>query len=174
MKQFLSALFLICALASVGQYSNLKIDNEQVVFDKIYQADSLEGSMVKSFLISSVPKLKDVKDILVSDEIITAKIRNAEIDFKKYGGKWANTPVFLLHPMNADVSFYWKNGRYRVLLSSIEFLMPTLGNTREPFKLTDIITKNGTFSTGKMEKRSGEFLNQYFEDWFTLEKQKDW
>jgi hypothetical protein len=174
MKTVLLSLFLIYAPASFCQYRNLKIESSQVIFEHVYPVDSLDAAKVKSLLISAVPQFKDVTDIDVHDEIITAKIKNAEVDFKKYGGKWASTPTYLLHPMNANVSFYWKDGKYRVLITNVEFLMPWFGNKEEPFQLTMLLTKKNEFQQGKNITKGGAFLDRYLEDWFTVQKQSDW
>src|ERR1035437_3322011 len=100
MKKFL--LFSISLIAMLlnsnciqAQYDFLKFENTQIYFEKVYNLDSLKANEIEKNLLLSVPKLKDISNFQKSPDIITLKIENSLIDYRKYGGKWSNTAVFM-------------------------------------------------------------------------------
>ncbi|MDP9229727.1 MAG: hypothetical protein M3O67_03520, partial [Bacteroidota bacterium] len=88
MRVFLLILLIIPFLGN-AQFDNLKLDKGQVYFEKVYSLDSSDAGSVERLLILNIPKLKDVGDFSKTNDIITAKIKGALIDYKKYGGNGA-------------------------------------------------------------------------------------
>ena len=175
MKLFFFSLILlttICAKSQVAE--NLKLENKQIVFEKVYVLDSLESSKVEKLLTLNIPKIQDLTGFSKTNEIIIAKIANATIDYRKYGGKWGNTSTILNYPFYCDVLIVWKDQKYRVTISNMYFS----GNPLGTVKLSEIFTSNkGTeFDSSKIAKRALYYIDSYLSDLFKISTstQNDW
>lgn len=166
-------LFLLTPFFVHAQYDNLKLENAQIFFERIYPVDSLKTSDIEKLLLTWVPKLKDVTNFEKAQDIIIVKINNTIIDYKKYGGSWGNTAVFMYHPFFGDVSILWKDGRYKVTVSNMYFITAGFGI----MKCSDIFTKKrGTeLSTNKNTVAAGQYIEKYLTDLFLIKQdKKDW
>jgi hypothetical protein len=173
MKLSLVAI-LFFPIICYGQYDNLKLDKAQVYFEKVYSLDSSDAGTVERLLTLNIPRLKDIADFNKTSDIITAKIKDALIDYKKYGGKWGNTAVFLNHPFFGDVSIVWKDKKYRITISNMYFNTAGFGI----MKCSDLFTKKrGTeLDTSKTMVTAGQYIEKYLSDLFQLNetKKEDW
>lgn len=172
MKKLL-LLIIFLPLFSYAQYDYLKLDNTQILFEKVYPVDTLNSSQIETLLITGVPKLKDLTDFEKPQNIIIAKIKNAQIDYTKYGGKWGSVATFVTYPLFADVSILWKDGKYKVTVNNIYF---KAGNSNI-IKCSDMLTK----SKGKeLDSRSGmvkagQYIEKYLSDLFFIKPvNKEW
>lgn len=174
MKPLLSILLLATPFLVKAQYDNLKLENGQVYFEKVYSVDSSDAYSIERLLTMNVPKLKDVNDFNKTSDIITAKIKDALIDYKKYGGKWGNTAAFLNHPFFGEISIVWKDQKYRVTVSNMHFNTAGFGI----MKCSDLVTKKrGTeLETSKGMITAGQYIEKYLSDLFLIQKSsnEDW
>ena len=155
------------------QYENLKLENAQIYFEKTYQLDSMDKSKVEQVLINGVPKLKDLTEFKKTEDIITAKISNTLIDYRKFGGKWSNTSALLNHPFYADVTIVWKDGKYKVTITNMYFIAEGLGL----MKCNDMFTKSrGTvLKDGDDAVKTGRYIDMYLSDLFAIKLiSSDW
>ena len=128
--------------------------------------DSLQSSQIQKLLTSNISKTKDLTDFNMTNEIITAKIKNAYVDYKKYGGKWGNTSAFLNHPFFGDISIIWKDQKYRVTVTNMYFDVARLGI----MKLSDLATKKKGTELGESNIliRSLQYIDNYLSDLFKI------
>lgn len=161
-------LYLLIPVATFSQSENIKLENHQVIFEKKYVLDSLSADKVKSLLSSKIPIVKGITDYYNGGEVITAKLKNATIDYRVYGGKWATTATYLNYPFDANVSIIWKEGAYKVTVTNIVFRVPALGD----IELGEAITsKKGTiFSSNKTSVKATGYIDNYLSDLFTFKK----
>ena len=167
MKYILIFLMLF-PFNSRSQFNNLKLEKGQVYFEKEYTLDSIDITSVEKLLTMNVPKIKDVSDFNKSVDFITAKLKDAYIDYKKYGGKWGNTWAVLNHPFFGDVSIIWKDQKYRVTITNMYFNTAGFGI----MKCSDMFAiKNATeFTNSKISIKSGEYVEKYLSDLFLINK----
>jgi hypothetical protein len=168
-------VFILLSIPSIltAQYDYLKFENSQIFFEKIYQIDSVSLEGIENLLIIAVPKIKDLTGFEEIQEIIIAKIHNAFIDYKKYGGKWGTTETILNYPFFGDVSIDWKDSKYSVTISNMYFDANRFGI----MKCTDLITnKHGTtLSADKSVIAAGQYIEKYLADLFLIKQEKlDW
>jgi hypothetical protein len=171
--KYLFLLYILFPFYLSAQFDNLKLENTQIFFEKVYPVDSLKIGDIEKLLLTGVPKLKDVTSFEKAQDIIIAKINNTLIDYKKYGGSWGSTAVFLNHPFFADVSIVWKDGKYKVTVSNMYFNTAGFGI----MKCSDIFTKNrGTeLSTNNNVVEAGQYIEKYLADLFLIKQDKnDW
>lgn len=173
MKILLFAILFLPTICN-GQYENLKLEKGQVFFERVYILDSTDQSKIERLLALNIPKLKDVSEFIKQTDIISAKIKDALVDYKKYGGKWSNTAAFLNHPFFGDVSIVWKENTYRITISNMYFNTAGFGI----MKCSDLFTKKkGTeFDTSKNAVKAGVYIEKYLTDLFQLNQmnKEDW
>jgi len=125
MKRFIF-LYLFLPFLSFSQNSNLnsiKCVNNQVIYEKVFITDSLSSLKIQELLLNTIPKLSGIKGLSMGDKILTAKVVELKVDYKKYTDKldWIQG-VWLKHPFYADLSILWKDGKYKVTLTNMNFI----------------------------------------------------
>jgi len=170
MKRIVTLLIALMAV-SIGsvraQYQYLTHDNGKEVFVCVYDVEGSDASEIEKLLTSSMPRIPGFTDFYKSEGIITGKIENIRIDLEQYGCRKGNTSAMVYNPFFANVVIEWKEGRYRVTMSNMEFRHRSLGSFRDPFSRGD------KFITSKTLLRSGACFEQYFRDLFTLKNTPD-
>lgn len=153
-------------------YHNYILFEGQVKFEKVYEVDSLSGDELGALLTRTVPMINGVTDFRKEDGLITAMLKNAKIDYKRYGARWGTTPILLNHPFNANISILWKDGKYKATLTNITFIAPNIGYV----KLDEMLTrKKGTqWDRARGATQIGGLTEQYFIDLFKLRKSAEW
>ncbi|ACU61336.1 hypothetical protein [Chitinophaga pinensis] len=176
MKLFTLLLFVvipIIAQAQEGPYSHLVIQDGQVLFEEIYKLDSVASEDVKLRLSQYVPGIKNLVDYHLEGDVITARFSGAMIDYRKYGGKWGNTAVYLNHPFSANINIVWKEGKYKAAVTNIVFHTAGFGDVYA----TELLSKGKSerkWLTGKMAVQAGTYINDYLYDQFVLKENKKW
>lgn len=144
MKKILIFLLLVSfrSFAQSEEEMNLVIDNyvvngSSLNYAKVYEVPGLTSDEIKEKLIQAFTSKSKISLIQasISGNQFVAKLSDYDIDYKKYGLKWGNTVVFILHPLYADVTFQVKDGRYRVLVSNMK-----TANSSIEFELDDMIS----------------------------------
>lgn len=172
--KFLFFLFCI-SISSVGNaqdspYKHLKIENRSAIFEKVYVVEDSTINVERALTLN-VPKIKGFSDYNKTNEIITGKINAVDVDYRKYGGKWANTWTYIIHPMYADVVIVWKEGKYRVTVSNIRFV----ASTSLILNFSDGVTKKkGTlFNTNDIIVRSARYVENTLDEMFEIKLSGD-
>jgi hypothetical protein len=168
MKHLLTLLLLIPSLVR-SQYQYLKLENSHIIFERIYSVDStLNKDEVEKMLTLNVPKISGITQFTKTPEIITANLANVDIDYRKYGGKWVNTAVFLNYPMFGQVSIVWKPAKYKVTVAGMYFDTHTsLGL----LKCDDILTSKKGSQFNIQQKTvitGGGYLERYLDELFYI------
>ena len=180
MKIILTTTLLLFTNYTFSQvkFDYLKLEDNQVIFECIYDIDSLSASEIEKVLISTVPSLKNVVNFNNNQSIITAKIKSDKIDYKRYGGKTMTASTFLAWDMDGNVSIVWKDSKYKVTVSNITFtFMNIFTGGSQSMTITDIFTKkNGAeMRTNTKLQESGNYVQQHLVDLFKLNKlKKEW
>ena len=176
MKTIFTILLLLISSCIFSQikFDYLKLENSQVIFERVFNLDSLKSSDIEKLLISNVSKVKDFRDFRKDGGIITGKIENAMIDIQKCGFKRMTAPVFLNGSFFCNVSIVWKDEKYKVTISNILFSVPKWAE----FTGTEIFAKKrGTEMKEQNDKLidSGKCLENYLSELFAFSKGKnDW
>ena len=175
MKLFIFTIILfIPGLLKSQVAENLKLENKQIIFEKVYLLDSLEVNKVERLLTLNIPKVQDLTNFSKTNEIIIAKLANATIDYRKYGGKWANTSGGLNYPFFCDVSIVWKDQKYRVTISNMHFSGNPLGTVKVSEGFT---SKKGTvLDNSKTATKALYYIDNYLSDLFKISTsiKNDW
>lgn len=156
-----------------AQFDYLHLENKQVKFEKKYSLDSMKSATIQTKLVSFIPTIKGITDFYNGGEVITAKFKDAYIDYRKYGGRWGNTPPVLNHPFSANATIVWKDSAFKATITNMVFHVAGLGD----IAIDDLITKKkGTqFGNGKVDLSIGKYIEQYLADLFVInDKSKDW
>jgi len=171
-------IVLLCITSySQNPYEYLMNESSQIVFEKVYNLDSLNSNDIEILLTAST--FKDVSDIEKMQDVIRGKIKNVLIDYKKYGYTWANTANYVKYPFYADVLMVWKNGKYKVTVNNMRFEIPSIG-MMNAFSMTCsealIKKKTGELETKKIIVDSGIIIEKYLSDIFIVSniQKKEW
>ncbi|MHC6200328.1 hypothetical protein [Elizabethkingia miricola] len=179
MKKYLSILLLALSTVAYGQLEGFTSNNRQVIWQNIYET-SLSFDNIKDV----ISKNKGIfKDIAFSENSIDGLIENVDADYKGAGYTFMGTDILLSNSaIQSHFTIDYKEGKYRVTLSKIEFktkntinagyglnMMSSNGvNTLEPVAL-----RNGKdeFKSG-FEGKFSKTLNYTFKNLFELTKYK--
>lgn len=170
MKRIITLIIMavtISANSINAQYQYLTHNNGKEAFVCVYDVEGSDANEIEKLLTSSIPRIPGFTDFYKSEGIITGKIENIRIDLEQYGCRMGNTSAMVYNPFFANVVIEWKEDRYRVTMSNMEFRDRTLGAFRDPFSRKD------RFLTGKTILRSGACFEQYFRDLFALKNTPD-
>jgi hypothetical protein len=161
----LFSVLIICAPKKLqSQYSNLKLESSQLIFEKIYELDSASSEEIEKLIKEATPRTNGITDFQKSEDIVTARIDGIFIDYKKYGGRWGNTPAVLNYPFFGDLTILWKEGKYRVIVTNMYFKTDGFGI----MKCSEIFLKNrGTeLRTGTDAVTAGMYIEKHLSDLF--------
>jgi len=146
------------------------VDNE-LVWQKIFtsEIDDLQNVFKKEVVTNM--QLENLQEI---DNTISFNVKGEKIDFKKYGGTWGNTAVFIQYPQNFLVVIDFKDDRYRVTVKSIKVDFTTSGiNSINDFE--DYILKKGKIKNNKYIKKMLSYCHKHYTNKFTINvKNEDW
>jgi hypothetical protein len=175
MKKITIILFLLTS-SVYGQkfldslYTFKVVDNSKIIWQKVFtsEIDDLQNTFKKE-VISNL-KLENLQEI---DNLISFSVKEENVDFKRYGGSWGSTAIFLQYPQSFLVVIDFKNKKYRVTIKSIEvdFTSANLGTNN----LEDIILSKGKFKNNESTKKNLSYYHRHFTDKFTIKvKNDDW
>jgi hypothetical protein len=168
MKRLMLLLLLtpLFAMAQTFTFPNLKIVNNQVIFQKVYPCNGMNADQVKAALLEFVPGIRFFSLSSVTDNRIIGFLESTQVNVKKYGGNRISASAVANDPMTASVIFEWKDGRYRVTVSNVIF------HGGPQFGVTDLtagaLSSDGTWSTKAMVQRSCHFVDAFLDDIMTL------
>ncbi len=158
-------LFLIAFLAPIFGFSqensNFKAENNSLTWEKVYESDLTS---------------EEIKDLLNKD----ATLHNLAEGFTGQSSPEKikcspTTPIYMRDKVQFFAKIEFKEGRYRVQVSKLEFTPSVtieLGGVRTSESQVPIedyqLKKNGDLRTGKMHNNSRACLDKYFSDKFAF------
>lgn len=171
---FIFMMFPIWVVAQTYEspYLNLKLQDGQVKFEQVYLCDSMNVEQVAQMLTAYAPTIKDLRDFRREGDVMTGQLKGAYVNYKKYGGKWGNTPVVLNAPFDANLTFLWKEGRYKAIASNIVFHTGSLGDAKMDDQLTT--NRGSEWSNRKAVITVGKYLEQYLADLLEAKPKDNW
>lgn len=151
--------------------------NKTVSWEKVFQMDSIISQTdIKSFYLTN----STVKIIQENDLGIIAELVPDIVDYRKYGYKWASTPVYFNScQIVGNILVEFKQNRYKVTINKIGFRDKSgiVVPKGEVFvKLDGSTSFKDDLTIRTRNKLVFEILNRYFIDKFTYKKlqKKDW
>ncbi len=143
MKRSFTLFLLITPLLVVAQtteYGSFKIVDTEIVYQKIFFADSITTEKLAEFL-KTVPELKNVSQ---SGGTVTADLSDLVVDYKKFQfSQVAVPPIIQTGRYSGKVAGEAKDGKYRITVTSIQ-MKGDIGYKRilQPENLTNYATQN--------------------------------
>lgn len=178
----MNKILCLLILSSLSIYSQKQINNFEIedgtniVYKRVFEMKENSKEEIVSFFQS----LSNVQISDVSDELI-GEIEDMNINYKKYGGKYMNTLILLNQKMNSKIKVQFKDDKYRIILRDIKFYDDVSLNSLSTLKESDNIThfsdfmvkkKKGEFRTSKILLKGLEYMDLYFNDFFTYKESK--
>jgi hypothetical protein len=103
--------------AQATTYGNFKIDNQKLIFQKVFFEDSITVDKLGDYLVS----LPFVKDFDRSNNEIKFKVNEFVVDFKKFGFNEVTTaPIIQSGKYFGDGFVDVKDGKYRVTITNLQ------------------------------------------------------
>ena len=183
MKKILIIITLIIqSLLSYSQEENnsiedFVIENNGVVYKKVFEIPNQSESELKKNLLSFISKVPNVSNVKEVGDEIFGDITNLKVNYKKYGGSYMSTLILLNHSMFGKLIVQTKDNKYRVLIKDIYFIddvsLLSLNSKKEMDNrtdFTDFVTKNSRseFRTGNTILKGLGYMNNYFTEIFTF------
>jgi hypothetical protein len=133
-----------------NENENFLIENNQVVWQKTYETE-----LSKETIIDKIKTVGKFENISVSEDKITAEIKDLSIDYKGYGESEMSTPMYLSRSsVKAFCVFEFKEKKYRVTLKNMKFVQKYDDALTEMGEVTDI----ETFALSKKKYRVQEWF----------------
>ncbi len=176
MKYVYSIIFLL-PMVLFSQYNHLKLEKEKVIYERVFEIDSMSKEDLKAQLQHAVSKINNIHNVQFSETFFSAELKNIIIDYKKYGYSYWKTPVPLNYPFSANVFVSFKEGKYRVTVSSMLFFISSSGMLDGPLTCETLLTKNGEkFKQNNTVIIGGEIIEKYLDETFTFDfnQNKEW
>lgn len=146
-----------------------KLDNSKLIWQKVYRANNKTKVKFKTSVLTNINK----QNLQEYDNLISFEVKGDNIDFKKYGGKWGNTPTFVQYPQNYLVIAEFKDNRYRITVKSVfvDYSTAGLGKT----ELSEIVIKRskGKIKNNSLNKKSLKYYDLHFSSIFNIKTKKD-
>jgi hypothetical protein len=174
MKKIIFIFLLLFALSAQAQtsMSNFEIQDNSVVYRRIYESDMAKDEFLKQLLTTQ--GITEAED---KGELITAKIEGMSIEIKKHGGSWSSSPMVLQKPLYGNMIVEFKDGRYRITLSNLNFV-ETGGFTEEKYPVSFYaINKRKQWRKNRKFLEVLHYTNKHMEDVFSpkeLAASEDW
>lgn len=167
---------------TVPSLSNFYIENNTVVYKRVFDLPNQNEKEVKDALLKFLSKVPNVSNVKESGNEIFADISNMKINYQKYGGSYMSTLILLNHSMFAKLIVQRKDNKYRILIKDIYFMddesLQSLNSKKEMDNrsdLTSVITKGNAseFKSSSIILKGMGYLNSQFTDLFTYTQQED-
>ena len=159
---FLLLFTLIITNFNQTENENFLIESNQVIWQKTYETE-----LSKETLIEKIKTTGKFENISVSEDKLTAEIRDLSIDYKGYGESEMSTPMYLSRSfVKAFCMVEFKDKKYRVTLKNIKFVQKYEDALSKMGEVTDVedfalSKKNTQFKSGFLKKPS-KILNYTF------------
>jgi hypothetical protein len=179
MKNFLFLLVLIpCAIfaQTTTEYGNFKIQNTEIIYQKVFIQDSITNERLAKFL-KSLPVASNVE---ITGDAVQADITDFVVDYKKFQFAQVAVPTLIqTGKYSGKVRLEGKSGKYRVTLRPIQ-VKGDAGYKKitTPDNLTNYATVNSGTVLNKdwLKPNTLGLLDKAFTDLFTFKEvdSKEW
>ncbi|NIG56285.1 hypothetical protein [Chitinophaga sp. Cy-1792] len=180
MKKLLLLISLCLGVTQLMQAQNspyqfYKLQNQNVIFEKVYAADSLNQTDLLKQLQIAIPRIQGFTHYQENGNVITGRIINGIVDYRRFGHPLLSAPALIMFPYEASVTIEVKDGRYRVTMAGITFI-DNSGRYREPNPIDGFLANNSKteWKTGKTALKIGQFSEEYFSSIFTVTPSMNW
>jgi hypothetical protein len=124
MKKLSLIIVLLYGPLSFSQDSELKLfdfilASQELIWQHVYKSD-LEKEELKNLYINNVLSSMSKNNLNQFEDRITFEIEGDKVNFKKYGGTWGSTAIFVQYPQNYLVVIDLKDKKYRVTIKDIK------------------------------------------------------
>ena len=149
---------------------NFKLNDNKIIWQKVFETKEkdLQNTFRKK-VITNI-KLENLQEI---DNIISFSVVEDKIDYKKYGGKWGTTAIFVQYPNNYLVVINFKNQKYRVTIKTISLVSEVQYMATD---LKDYVIRKDKIKNSKTNNKALNYYNKHFTEKFTLKEitNSDW
>lgn len=169
----IAILYISCnPFVSFGQFENFILEDQTVIYQKIFEQDSLTQDQIQEKLYRFIPTVRGLSEYTINKSLIIAKIANNYIDCSKYLPKKEKASIFLNFRHEGQVLIDWKTGRYRLVVKDLTFYLAQYSG----ISLTVYLTKTNKkeFRDLRAIKNACTCLDSYFTELFTLKTHKQW
>lgn len=156
------------------ELNNFKIENNNLIWQKIY-----ETHYTKTELIDHFKKSGKILDIEITENDLTGRLKNLDLDYKGFGKSEMSTAIYISRNfLSSFVLIEFKDGKYRVTLKDLKLAQKysdALSNEGEISELKDYAVKsnNSDYKNG-FKKEPSEILNFTFNKVFeNIERKND-
>jgi len=171
MKKLTIVIILIASNTFSQKYIDtlyhFKVEKNDITWQKVFE-NSLPD-LQKTFIKQTMTNLK-FDSLQEIDETISFSVKDDIVDFKKYGGKWGTTAIFIQYPINYLVVIDFKENKYRVTIKSINLKSEIRYMATD---LNDYILKQGKIKNTNTLNTGLSYYDQHFTEKFTITTKKD-
>lgn len=159
----LFALALLCALSARAQINNLRLVDDSIIWQKIYEADMSISDI--AWILQCSSEYDDIT-IDVEHNTISCVRKPAALPYAKYGYKGMDLQIYSAGDCTYNAIIQVKEGKYRVTAFNIRFINK---NTKVYDNLdTYAIGKDMAFSKSFLSSVTPDLLDRSFSDCFDL------
>ena len=169
--KLLFTILLIPMLAIEAQepiISNFQLTDRQVSWQKEFVfEEGTQDRIINEFTKQIIIK-KGGGDLILLQNILSFKVDNDIVDFRKYGETLTSTMTFLQFPINYQVVVEFQKNSYKIKVMNIR---ATTNESNTGFSTFDILItrkQRSIFAKSKLIQRNLNLLNSYFIDKFSL------
>ncbi len=149
---------------------NFKLVENNIIWQKVYDASGYSIDSLQTTFATNVISTLNTTNLNEIKSRSTFYISNDEVDFRKYGGKWSNTLLYVQYPQNYLVIIDFKLNRYRVTIKEIEADTRIANLGIIDLKDVALKKKYTVFSTNKIVLKGLEYLDKHLLEKFMLSK----
>lgn len=174
MRIILLILTIFCfkSYSQVLEFENYKLENGNLIWQKIYETELTNDDLLKSFKTSGI-----IKEIEKSENTIIGIIENLDIDYKGFGNTEMNTAMYISRSyFKSFVLIEMKEKRYRITLKEMKLVQKYNDGLSEEGEISElknyaINKKNSAFKKG-FKKSPSKILTFTFDKVFDIEQKK--
>lgn len=144
-------------------------DGTKVYWQKVFESSMDEGQITKLLVNDG-----RFTDIINNEGVITCRLVDAVIDYKKMGFPYSDTPMYISKcKTSLFATIQVKDGKYRVTVENVVFVVAEengIFKIGETDPLEDYAIKKGAFRNMFLHANGAEILNRYFTETFKLQE----
>jgi hypothetical protein len=148
-KSFYLLLLLIpyALEAQITQFGSFKIYESEVMYQKVFNQDSLTVEKMVAFL-KTIPTIANIQ---AGDGTVTADLVLLKVDYKKFKVAQSDVPLIIqTGTFNGKLIFELKPGKYRAILRGIQMKGEIANKEKGTKKINEpeLLTKYATVESG--------------------------
>lgn len=159
---FLLFFTLLTFHLNQAENENFLIESNQVAWQKTYETE-----LSKETLIDKIKTAGKFENINISENKLTAEIKDLSIDYKGFGESEMSTPMYLSRSfVKAFFVFEFKDKKYRVTIKNIKFIQKYDDGLSKMNEVTELetyaLSKKNTEFKSSFSKKPSKILNYTF------------